>query len=296
MKQHRAMTALRVDLLGIGAWAAGLEGWPAMRTALRAATRAAVRGDAAPSATIDTRRASRPSPALLPAAERRRAPEGVAVALEVAHEAVEMASATHAIDVSSLASVFASAHGDLTIVDYLCATLASDPTLLSPTRFHHSVHNAGAGYWSIATHDTGPASAIAAGDETFAAGLLEAVTQACAEDRPVLLVAFDTPAVGPLPMAAPNTALFGIAMLMTPSARSGTSALASLTIEICEGSMAMPLPQVSSLHSLAASSPSARALALAGAIACARDEEVEYPLSGAGTSLSIRVLPRANDC
>ena len=201
------MRPLRIDVLGIGAWAVGLEGWPAMRAALR--------GDARPPDNLP--HAPRPSPPLLPAAERRRAPESVAVALEVAREAVAAVSPMHAIDASSLASVFASAHGDLAIVDYLCATLADDPTLLSPTRFHHSVHNAAAGYWSIATHDTGPASAIAAGDETFAAGLLEAATQACAEDRPVLLVAFETPAVGPLPMAAPNTALFGIAMVIRPS-------------------------------------------------------------------------------
>ncbi len=284
------MTALRVDVLGIGAWAVGLEGW----SAVRAEMRAALRGDAA-HATIDANRASRPSPAMLPAAERRRAPESVAVALEVAREAVGMASATHAIDASSLASVFASAHGDLAIVDYLCATLASDPTSLSPTRFHHSVLNAAAGYWSIAMHDTGPASAIAAGDESFAAGLLEAATQACAEDRPVLLVAFDTPAVGPLRMAAANTALFGIAMVIVPAGRSASSALAGLAIDLFEGATPPPLPRAAPLRALAASSPSARALALAEVIACVRDDKIAYPLTATTTSLSIRVLANADD-
>lgn len=283
------MTVLRVDIIGIGAWAVGLEGWPAMRAALRDGAIGS-----APAATA----AARPSPALLPAAERRRAPEGVAVALEVAREAVDMAivldAAGHTIDKSSLASVFASAHGDLAIVDYLCATLAGDPTLLSPTRFHHSVHNSAAGYWSIATHGTGPASAIAAGEETFAAGLLEAATQACAEARPVLLVAFDTPAVGPLVMAAPNTALFGIAMVLTPSKHFARSTLAQLTAEIRSGASAPPPPRGSRLRSLAASSASARALALAEAIACARDEEIVYPLNGTGSSLAIGVLASAN--
>ncbi len=276
------MTAIHVDVLGVGGWAVGLESWPVMRAALR--------GDAARDieyAAHDTPHASRPSPVLLPAAERRRAPEGVAVALEVAREAVDMTRTMHVIDAVSLASVFASAHGDLTIVDYLCATLATDPTSLSPTRFHHSVHNAAAGYWSIAMHGTGPASAIAAGDESFAAGLLEAATQACAEDRPVLLVAFDTPAIGPLPMAAPNTALFGIAMVIAPSTHGMTPALARLAIAIRAGATTPPLPRASTLHSLAASSPSARALALAEVIACGRDETVAYPLSGTGSSLSV---------
>ena len=283
---------LGVEVLGIGAWAAGLEGWPALRAELRAALQGA-------GSTIDTSRtqhATRPSPALLPAAERRRAPDGVAVALEVAREAVAMAQATHAIDASSLASVFASAHGDLAIVDYLCATLASDPTLLSPTRFHHSVHNAAAGYWSLATQDTGPATAIAAGDDTFAAGLLEAATQACAEDRPVLLVAFDTPAVGPLTMAAPNTALFGMAMVLAPSAhaaraaRAATPGIASLTIEFRDGAPSIPAASHGSatLRALAASSPSARALALAEAIASARHAAIDYP-SSSGSTLTIAI-------
>ena len=37
-------------------------------------------------------------------------------------------------DPSDVASVFTSAHGDLAINDYMCATLASEPTLISPTR------------------------------------------------------------------------------------------------------------------------------------------------------------------
>jgi hypothetical protein len=56
------------------------------------------------------------------------------------------ASGRNAADVPC---VFASAHGDLSINDYMCGTLASDPTVLSPTKFHNSVHNAAVGYWTI---------------------------------------------------------------------------------------------------------------------------------------------------
>ncbi len=198
------MTTLRVEVIGIGAWSAGLEGWPALRAALR---EPGAIDDASPST-------SRPAAALLPPAERRRAPVGVAAALEVAREAVAMAGSQ--IDTTSIASVFASAHGDLAIVDYLCETLATDPLALSPTRFHLSVHNAAAGYWSIATHDPAATNAIAAGDDSVALGLVEAATLAVAEHRPVLLVAFDTPAVGLLSHAVANTALFGFALVVRP--------------------------------------------------------------------------------
>ena len=69
------------------------------------------------------------------------------------------------------------------INDYMCATLAATPTLISPTKFHNSVHNAAAGYW---THRppaaTSASTALTAFDASFGAGLLEAASQ-CAGRR-----------------------------------------------------------------------------------------------------------------
>src|SRR3982750_1445086 len=124
----------------------------------------------------------------------RRAPDPVALALEVAAAAVRESG----LDAATLPSIFTSAHGDLAINDYMCSTLANDPTLISPTRFHNSVHNAAAGYWTIATGCRAASSALTAFDTSFAAGLLEAVTQCVADEGPVLLVAFDVQAVGAL--------------------------------------------------------------------------------------------------
>ena len=59
--------------------------------------------------------------------------------------------------------MFASTYGDLAITDYMCSTLAKAPMTLSPTRFHNSVHNAAAGYWSIATACRQPYCALGAG-------------------------------------------------------------------------------------------------------------------------------------
>ena len=77
---------------------------------------------------------------------------------EVAAQACAMA----ARDAAALPCVFASTHGDLAITDYMCATLAGAPRELSPTKFHNSVHNAPAGYWTIATHCHAASNAVCA--------------------------------------------------------------------------------------------------------------------------------------
>lgn len=163
-----------------------------------------------------------PGPDCLAANERRRAPASVRLALRAAERACALAG----VDPATTASVFASEHGDLAIVDALCRTLAGDPALLSPMRFHHSVHNAASGYWSIATGCRAPGTALAAGAQSFAAALLEAAAQVCADDRPVLLVHVDTAPVGPLAsVVSPRTA-GAQALVLGPRAQPGSRALA----------------------------------------------------------------------
>src|SRR5690606_42046368 len=105
--------------------------------------------------------------------ERRRAPDSVALALEVALAACTAAGR----DPARLPSVFAPTHGDLGITDYICTSLAADARALSPTRFHNSVHNAAAGYWTIGTCCHAPATAISSLDAHFAQRLLEALVR-----------------------------------------------------------------------------------------------------------------------
>src|SRR5690606_91483 len=104
------MPSRTATIEGIGFWANGLPSWQAARDFVAGGVPLA-----------DAPR--RPSPQLLAANERRRAPETVAVALEVALAACSAAGR----DPASLPSVFASTHGDLAITDYMCATLAEDP-------------------------------------------------------------------------------------------------------------------------------------------------------------------------
>lgn len=180
----------------------------------------------------------RPAPAMLGANERRRAPDSVLVALDVAQRAV--AASGH--DAATLASVFTSAHGDLAIVDALCTTLAHNPLLLSPTRFHHSVHNAASGYWAIAAGARAPSTALSGHLASFAAGLLEAACQCDADARPVLLAGFDTDARGALASVNRSRGLLGVALVLAPQ-RSVHSQW-SLDWRLENGPHAAPAPTV----------------------------------------------------
>lgn len=174
--------------------------------------------------------AKRPTSNLLAPTERRRAPDTVALALEVAMQACEAASRSPA----QLRSVFASTYGDLGISDYMCATLAATPTLISPTKFHNSVHNAAAGYWSIGTGSHAPYTALTAYRYTFATALLEAATQVVCDGEPVVCVAFDVEASGPLGTVAPSSGLLGVGLVLAPADGSHRT----LTLRVADGSSA----------------------------------------------------------
>ena len=79
--------------------------------------------------------------------------------------------------------------------------LASAPLTLSPTRFHNSVHNAAAGYWTIGANAMAPATAISALQGSFGQGLLESMVQLATGSDAVLLVAYDSTATGPLALS-----------------------------------------------------------------------------------------------
>jgi len=193
---------------GIALWAPRLPGWDEAAAILR--------GDREAPAEP----ARRPSPALLPPTERRRAPDTVAVSMEVAARACEAAG----VDPARTASVFASTHGDLAISDYMCETLAKTPALTSPTKFHNSVHNAAAGYWTIATGCYEPYTALSAFGYTFAQGLLEALVQAETSGAPVLYVAYDIEAKGPMATIVPSRGMLGAALVVSPAASARTQA------------------------------------------------------------------------
>lgn len=255
---------------GVAFWAPTLPGW--------SVARAAFRGEGAPADPP----ARRPAPELLAAAERRRAPDTVALALEVAAAAVREAG----LEPGTLPSIFTSAHGDLGVNDYMCRTLASQPALISPTKFHNSVHNAAAGYWTIGTGCMAASSALTAFDTSFAAGLLEAATQCAADARPVLLVAFDVEATGPLATVTKSAGLVAAALVLAPAPSERT--VVAFEWALAAGS-SMPPPLRSSAAQALAGNAMADALPFFEGVAFATGSPLNLPLS---SRLSLHLQPR----
>ena len=160
----------------------GLTGW------VGAARILAGQAEYVPEASIE------PAPALLPPNERRRMSDPARWALAAGQEALSAAGIASA----DVATVFASCGSDGKITQQICEALAAPAREVSPTRFHNSVHNAPAGYWSIAMATNAPSTSLCAGAGSFGAGLLEAAAQAVVEMRPVLLIAYDLPYPEPL--------------------------------------------------------------------------------------------------
>ena len=255
------MNPLHFCVESVAFWAPTLPGWPIAR--------AAFRGEGAPADPP----AKRPAPAILAPAERRRAPDSVALALEVAAAAVSDSGR----DAATLPSIFISAHGDLAVNDYMCSTLVDQPTMISPTRFHNSVHNAAAGYWTIATRCRAGSTALSAFDTSFAAGLLEAATQCVADDRPVLLVAYDVQAVGAIATVTKSEGLLAAALVLAPASSTGTSALSLRASLVAGPSSAAPLR--SSAARALAGNAMADALPFFEALACATGQPLDLPLT-----------------
>lgn len=197
---------ITVHVDGIGLLGPGLSGWAQGRQHLNG------------SLPYAAARCVLPLPMALPAAERRRAGTVVKISLAVAQEAVT-ASGQPA---DALPSVFSSSSGDTLNCHEICSALAFGDRMISPTRFHNSVHNAPSGYWSISSRAMASSSVLCGRDASFAAGLLEAMTQAVVDDSPVLLVAYDNAYPEPLYSKRPISDSMGVALVLLPrrSARS----------------------------------------------------------------------------
>lgn len=211
----------------------------------------------------------RPDAGMLPANERRRAANSVRWALAAAQEAVSASS----YRADEVATVFATSDGDGETLHHLCEVLASPQREVSPTRFHNSVHNAAAGYWSIAAGSQHPSTSLCGYDATFAAGLIEAASQVWTERTAVLLVAYDLPFPPPLFAVRPVAEPFAVALVLAPEPRPGTLACCRITVRPAS-SPGAPIP--AALRGELASNPAAQALPLLAMIA--RDQRVSVPL------------------
>jgi Beta-ketoacyl synthase, N-terminal domain len=251
---------MNVSIQGIGLLAAGLEGWRAGRAVL-AGTEPFV-----PAAVLD------PEAALLPPNERRRSSDCVRWAVHVAQEAI-----THSgLDPREVSTVFASSGGETGALNAICRILATTDRVISPTLFHQSVHNTAAGYWSIATACQQSSTALSCYDDSFAAGLLEAITLVCMEQCPVLLVAYDLAVPAPLNEARPITTGLAVAFVLVPPSN---CSLSGVRLSLDEAHQDGPTVLVDpALERVRQDNPAARSLPLLSAIAAGRPQSVRLSL------------------
>jgi hypothetical protein len=218
--------------------------------------------------------------------ERRRATLATRLALDAARQAM----AGPRSDTTELASVFASADGDMGLIDSMCRDIYEHRVPPSPTVFQNSVHNAVSGYWSIAEGCRGPSTSLAAGDGTFAAGLLEAATQVACSAGSVLLIAFEVPAPELLHPHRPFDSAFACALRLEAAAMSEDHPTVDLAL--CEDEQPLTSIQDGALETMRGTNPAARALPLLAAIAAGRPAVIRLPY-WPGLQLEVRLEPGA---
>jgi hypothetical protein len=227
---------------GVGLLGQGIDNWSQGRRIL------------AGQADYASRPTNLPPPASLPPSERRRASRAIKLALAAGHEAIAAAQ----LDPATLATVFSSSAGDGYNCHEICQVLASSDRQVSPTRFHNSVHNAPAGYWSIASGAMASSSVICAYDASFAAGLLEALAQVVADNTRCVLISYDTDYPEPLRAVRPVPDAFGVALVLAP--QRSAQAIAQIAVGLVgEAAARMADP---ALECLRLSTPAARSLPL----------------------------------
>jgi hypothetical protein len=263
---------MRCFIEGVGVLGPGLDGWSTSRPVLA--------GEAAYLSTPTNLRASD----MLPAAERRRAGVPIKLALAVGQEAFLQAER----DTGTASTVFTSSGGDNDNVHAINGILATAPREVSPTRFHNSVHNAAAGYWCIAAGSHEPSTSLCAHDASFAAGLLESVTQVTVDGAVVALIAYDHPYPEPLHTVRPITAPFGMALILTP--RQSGKSLAAIEVEFVSGKTDATAMQDAGLEALRRGVPAAQGMPLLSALAGGKAAQLSIAYFDAN-HLNVRVTP-----
>jgi hypothetical protein len=204
------------------------------------------------------------------------------MAVEVADQAVT-AAGLHA---GMLRSVFASGMGDVQTTDQICRALASPARIVSPTQFHNSVHNAAAGYWSIAAVSRRASNSVSGFRNSLGIALLEAAASCRLDDEPCLLVAADIVTRPPLDAICAIRAPLAVALVLTPAP--GPLGALELTVDAAEHD---ETPSAAWFEAFG-DNPAARALPLLELLARQRAGAARLRV-GRGSWLSMRSHPAA---
>lgn len=256
---------MTVDLVGVGAWGPAFNNWQELQALL---------GNPALGEELQWA-TQMPKPEIIPANERRRAPLPVRAAVEVSWQALQQSGLAS----SEVACVFGSGLGDTEITDYMCRVLTTAEKQLSPTKFHNSVHNAAAGYWTISTGCMKSANSIAAYQNTAGLALLEGMIQCQQHHEPVLVTLFDTAAHDAYRQIFACEHSFAAALLVVP-AGTATAPLARLIMddETAAGAVASELPH-EQLANLYRDNPAAKVLGLLQQLAAKKAGQSSLVLS-----------------
>ncbi|MCU7880295.1 MAG: beta-ketoacyl synthase chain length factor [Candidatus Thiodiazotropha sp. (ex Lucinoma aequizonata)] len=208
----------------------------------------------------------------IPGNIQRRCSLSTLLAIHAA-EQTQRASKKHTAEFTT---VFSSSVGDPEISNKLCISVAAEVPMPSPTLFHNSVHNAPAGYWSIANKSQSHTISIAAGEASFPAALICAYTQLVSQNRPVMVVAYDQPLQGGMSINHNLVQTFVCCILLTP--RETNDSLISCELELL-GSDITPNDQeqceiLADLTSFFHSVPAAKSLPLLSLLAQPQNMEL----------------------
>jgi hypothetical protein len=190
-------------------------------------------------------------------ARRRRTSLLAQIVADVATRATEQAG----VSLERIPVVVGSAFGEMITTVEMLAEREADGTI-SPTRFHNSVHNNSAAHLSIGHKNTTFSTSIAAGNDTVAMVLLEALTWLRDRGGEVLAVVADEPMPPPL---GPSTNAVGAALVLAapPGGARPLALLSDLRQARDPAAPSEPRP-------LEVASPSAAILPLVAAIESAR--------------------------
>lgn len=169
-------------------------------------------------------------------------------------------------DLSQASTVFGSAFGETQIALAQFEMMRSGDGLVSPHRFKNSVHNTGAGVFSIAAKNQGFTTALAGGWETTANVLMESYGLLASGHPHVIACIADEPL--PANFSRDTKPFVGVgvafALSRTPAESPRYGALTELRVRAAGDA---PPAESSSLEDALARNPAAPALVLARAVA-----------------------------
>lgn len=267
----------RVYIESVGLFAPGLGGWHQGQSVLTGES------------VYEHAPLPRYKPQLLAGNERRRATNSVRIAFGACEDAVGERLA----EARELAGVFVSSGGDYGVHDQICRGLLQEPVMLSPTQFHNSVHNAPAGYWSIASESKASSVSLSVYDYSVAGGLLEAVPMVAQQSQAALLVFSDCDTCSPMNQKRAVNESFAAALWLTPG--ESDNSLASLEIALEPGVAEDCACPSSGLEALRLANPAARILPLLQRLARRESGRLAFPMaSGQRVAVTLESLCAAD--